>query len=1074
VFCDQCGTRLSTGAAQRFGSPQSYTPKHLAERILTSAVALEGERKQATILFADLKGSMELLADRDPEEARMILDPVLEHMVEAVHRFEGFVNQVMGDGIMALFGAPIAHEDHAVRACYAALRMQDSIRQYAETVRRSHAAVVRIRVGLNSGEVVVRALGSDLRLDYTAVGQTTHLAGRMEQLAEPGTVILAPATLALAGDYITVKPLGPIQIKGLTDPMDVYELTGAAPTRTRLQATAARRGLTRFVGRDAELEQLRRAGTKAGDGHGQIVAIVGEAGVGKSRLVYEFSRSPGLQSWLVLESAAVSYGKTTSYSPVVALLRRYFRIDERDDARTIREKVTGKVLALDRSLEPTLPALLTLLDVPVQDTDWQMLDPGERRQRTVDGIKALWRREASEQPLLLIVEDLHWVDGETQALLDDLVGILDAARVLVLVNYRPEYRHTWGDRPYYTEVRVDPLAAGSADQVLTALLGADSGLDDLKRLLIQRTEGTPFFLEESVRILVETEQLVGAPGAYRVAQSISTIQIPATVHAVLAARIDRLPPAEKRLLQAAAVIGTEVPFTLLREIAGVADADLYRGIGNLVNGDLLYEGSLFPEPEYVFKHVLTHDVTYGTLLQQRRRELHVRIVEAIERLHHDRLAEHVDRLADHAVRGEVWDKAINYLRAAAMRAATRSAYADAQVLFEEALRALARLPESRELKLQAIDLRLASRAALAPLGRYGHILESMHEAAALARELGDRRRLGLVLADIGARLRNLGDHDRAIDATRQAIDIATELGDLGLEIEAKYRLAQTHFALGDLMQAGTLFVETVRALSDNHPVSLPPFFAAWPRAWVGLVFAHLGRFAEAIEQAEDAMRIAQSAGHPHTVIEAHAALGGVRLEQGDLTAAFGEFEDAMALLSRRNVGDPNIFSGFGYVCVLSGRVADGLPLMEASIIGEASISAMGLGLAVRLSRLAEAYQIAGRAEEAAERARSALDLARKHKERANEALALRVLADIMARGSWSDADAALQQYEASLALAVQIGMRPLIAHLHAGFGRLYMRTGNREQAAEQRALAASMYRELGMNGWLERLEQARS
>ena len=1073
VFCDQCGTRLAAGAAPRFGSPQLYTPKHLVERIVTSPVPLEGERKLVTILFADLKGSMELLADRDPEEARMILDPVLEHMVEAVHRFEGFVNQVMGDGIMALFGAPLAHEDHAVRACYAALRMQDSIRRYAETIRRSHAAVVRIRVGLNSGEVVVRALGSDLRLDYTAVGQSTHLAARMEQVAEPGTVILAPATLALAGDYVTVKPLGPIQIKGLTEPVDVYELTGAAPSRTRLQAAAARRGLTRFVGRDVELETLRRASAKAADGQGQVAAIVGEAGVGKSRLVHEFSRSPALQKWLMLESAAVSYGKATSYSPVVALLTRYFKIDERDDVRASREKITGKVLALDRSLEPTLPALLTLLDVPVQDSDWHMLDPAERRQRTLDGIKALWCREASEQPLLLIVEDLHWVDSETQALLDNLVAVLESARVLVAVNYRPEYRHTWGKQPYYTEIRVDPLAAASSDQVLTALLGSDSGLDELKRLLIQRTEGNPFFLEETVRILAETKQLVGTPGAYRVAQSISAVQIPASVHAVLAARIDRLPSAEKRLLQAASVIGTEVPFALLGDIAEMADTDVHRGLATLVSADLLHEARLFPEREYVFKHVLTHDVTYGTLLQQRRRELHVRVVEAIERLHRDRLAEQVERLADHAVRGELWDKAVDYLRTAAMRAATRSAYADAHALFDEALRALARLPASRERTLQAIDLRLDSRAALAPLGRYGQILDSMHEAAALARELGDRRRLGLVLADIGARLRNVGDHDGAIAATRQAIDIATELGDLGLGIEATYRLAQTHFALGDLKQAGALFVKTAKALPDGgaaERASLPRFFPAWPRAWVGLVFAHLGRFADAIAYARDAMDIAQSSSHLHTVVEAHGALGGVRLEQGDLTTAFREFENAMDLLKRRNIGNPNVLSGFGYVCALSGRVADGLSFMEASVVGEASISAMGLGLSVRLSRLAEGYSLAGRTAEAADRATSAIDLARKHKERANEAWALRTLANIIAARDRSG-DEAARHYEAGLALARDIGMRPLVAHCHFGLGKLYSRTGKGQRSIKQLATAATMYRDLGMSTWLDRVQQ---
>jgi class 3 adenylate cyclase/tetratricopeptide (TPR) repeat protein len=1057
----------------RFASPQSYTPKHLAERILTSRSALEGERKQVTILFADLKGSMELLADRDPEEARMILDPVLEHMVEAVHRFEGFVNQVMGDGIMALFGAPLAHEDHAVRACYAALRMQDSVKHYAEEVRRVHAAVVKIRVGLNSGEVVVRALGSDLHVDYTAVGQTTHLAGRMEQLAEPGAIVIAPATLALVADYIAVKSLGPVRVKGLAEPVDVYEVTGPEPTRTRLQAAAARRGLTRFVGRDVELQQLRRAQAEAADGHGQVVAIVGEAGVGKSRLVYEFNRRR--QNWLVLDSAAVSYGKATSYLPVIELLGRHFNIDPRDDVRAIREKVTGKVLTLARTLEPILPALLTLLDVPVDEPAWRALDPVERRRRTLDAVKTLWFEQARERPLLLIVEDLHWLDGETQALLDELVDGLESARLLLLVNYRPDYRHAWESSRHYTEIRIDPLASTDVDEVLQALLGADPALDQLKRLLIQRTEGNPFFLEESVRLLVDTKRLAGEPGAYRLAEPVATPQIPASVHALLAARIDRLPAADKRLLQAAAAVGTHVPVVLLREIAETSEPDLRQSLANLVAAEFLYEANLFPDSEYAFKHVLTHDVTYGTLLQQRRRELHASIAGAIEGLYSDRLAEHFERLADHAVRGELWDKAITYLRGAGMKAATRSTYAEALTFFEEALRVVARLPDSRDTKTQAIDLRLESRAALAPLGHYGRILELMREAEIIATEIGDRRRLGLVLADLGARLRNVGDHVHAFEASRQALDIATELGDAGLEIEAKYRLAQTHFALGALVQAGALFLETAQALTDQdiaRRAALPKFFAAWPHAWVGLVFAHLGRFAEAIEHAQQAVTIAQSADHAHTVIEAYGALGGVNLEQGDLAGALRAFENGMALIRRRNVADPNILSGLGYVYALSGRLAEALPLLETSLVGEASISAMGLGLAVRLRRLAEAYSLAGRAAEAADRARSAVDLARKHGERANEALALRALAEVMARSERSDAGAAVQHYEASLALAQGIGMRPLIAHCHFGLGNLHVRAGKRQQAAEQLATAIAMYRDLSMGTWVERLQKA--
>ena len=362
-FCGGCGASLASTppGADKFATPQSYTPRHLAEKILTSRSALEGERKQVTVLFADLKGSMELLADRDPEDARKILDPVLQLMMEAVHRYEGTVNQVMGDGIMALFGAPLAHEDHAVRACYAALRMQESVAQYAEGVFRAHGVPLQIRVGLNSGEVVVRAIGSDLHMDYSAVGQTTHLAARMEQMATPGTILLAPATLQLAEGYVQVATRGPVAVKGLPDPVEVYALTGASALRSRLHASAPR-GLTRFVGRDAEIEQLRRTLTLAQDGHGQLIAVVGEPGVGKSRLAYEFTHSHRTQEWLILEAGSVSYGKATSYLPVIDLLKGYFKVHDRETHREIREKVTGKLLTLDRTLEPTLPALLALLD----------------------------------------------------------------------------------------------------------------------------------------------------------------------------------------------------------------------------------------------------------------------------------------------------------------------------------------------------------------------------------------------------------------------------------------------------------------------------------------------------------------------------------------------------------------------------------------------------------------------------------------------------------------------------------------------------------------------------------------
>ncbi len=460
----------------RFASPTSYTPKHLAEKILTSKSAIEGERKQITVLFADLKGSMELLGDRDPEDARKLLDPVLELMMEAVHRYEGTVNQVLGDGIMALFGAPVAHEDHAVRACYAALRMQESVKRHAEEIFRSHGVLIQIRVGINSGGVVVRAIGSDLQMDYTAVGQTTHLAARVEQLAAPGSILLAPMTLQLAEGYIQVTSRGPVPVKGLADPIEVYEIVGPGAVRSRLHAAAAR-GLTRFVGRDSEIEQLHQALESAQGGHGQVVAVVGEPGVGKSRLYWEFTHSHRLQGCHVLESGSASYGKATAYLPIIDLLKAYFRIEERHETRTIREKVTGKVLSLDRALEPALSALLALLDVPVEDAAWARLDPSQRRQRTMEAVKGLLLRESQMQPLLLLVEDLQWIDAETESVLDSLVESLPTARLLLLVNYRPEHQHGWGSKTYYRQLRLDPLPEQGADDLLTSVLGTDTSLD---------------------------------------------------------------------------------------------------------------------------------------------------------------------------------------------------------------------------------------------------------------------------------------------------------------------------------------------------------------------------------------------------------------------------------------------------------------------------------------------------------------------------------------------------------------------------------------------------------------------
>ncbi len=1056
----------------RFASPESYTPKHLAEKILTSKSALEGERKQVTVLFADLKGSMELLADRDPEEARRLLDPVLELMMEAVHRYEGTVNQVMGDGIMALFGAPLAHEDHAVRACYAALRMQEAVKRYAGETRRTQGVEVDIRVGLNSGEVVVRSIGSDLRMDYTAVGQTTHLAARMEQLASPGTIRLTAETLRLAEGYVEVKSLGPIPIKGLPEPVEVYELTGAGTARTRLQA-AALRGLTRFVGRDAEIEHLRRVLGQAGAGRGQVVAIVGEAGVGKSRLVYEFTHSHRVQDWLILDASSVSYGKATSYLPVIDLLKGYFKIGDRDDHREMRDKVLGRVLGLDRALEPLLPSLLALLDLPVEDTAWQNLDPPQRRQRTLDAGKRLLLRESQVQPLLVVFEDLHWIDGETQALLDSLVESLASARLLLLVNYRPEYEHRWGSKTAYSQLRLDSLPAESAAELLAALLGPDPGLAPLTQMLVKR--GNPFFLEETVRTLVETGALAGERGAYRLTRPVEALQVPATVQTILAARIDRLPPEEKQLLQAASVIGKNVPHALLAAIADQPEEALRRGLAHLQEAEFLYETQLFPDLEHTFKHALTHEVTYEGLLQDRRRQLHTQIVAAIERLYAERLSEHVERLAHHALRGQLWDKAVRYSRQAGTRALDRSAAREALAHFDQARAALRELPESRERTEQLIDLCFEQRNALVPLGEFARVGEVLNEARALAEGLGDQRRLGWALGYLAFLYSNLGESGRGIEAGESACAIAEAVGDLGLRVGATYYLGLALWFAGDLRRAADALRAAI-ALVKGAPLGerfglpgggLPAALARFVLAWV---LAELGEFAEAVAAGEEGLRIAQAAGHPFSEVWARWGLGYAHLRHGDFAAATRVLEQGLALCRGMEIrfALPFVAASLGSAYLWSGRATDAVPLQEEAVEAMTAMRILGFRSPL-ITFLAEAYLVLGRVAEAREQAEQAVALARAHQERGFEAWGLKLLGDVHAHEP-AEAEQAGDRYRQALALATELGMRPLVAHCHFGLGKLHARTGQREEARQHLATATTPYREMDMQFWLEQAE----
>jgi class 3 adenylate cyclase/tetratricopeptide (TPR) repeat protein len=1074
-FCQTCGQPLPQAedpgrfAREKYGAPHTYTPRHLAEKILTSKASLEGERKQITVLFADLKASMELLAERDPEDARTVLDPVLELMMDAVHRYEGTVNQVMGDGIMALFGAPLAHEDHAVRACYAALRMQETVNAYAETVRASVGIRVQIRIGINSGDVVVGGIGSDLATAYTAVGRTTHLASRIEQLSPPGSIRITADTLKLAEGFVETRELGPSPVKGLAEPVTLYEVIGASALPSRLQI-AVTRGLTAFVGRAAEMDQVRQALERAKGGLGQVVAMVGEPGVGKSRLFYEFIHSPDVRDCLVVESVAQSYGKTSAYLPVIELLRRYFRIDERDGTESIREKLVARLRAVDRALEPFLPAFLWLLTVSAADTAWEGLDPAQRRRRIVDGVKALLVRESQVRPVVVVFEDLHWIDSETQALLETLVDAIRAARVLVLVNYRPEYTPGWTSKAHYRQVRIDPLQAPSAAELLESLLGCDPTVQPLTRLLIERTEGTPFFLEESVRMLVETKALVGERGAYRLVMPLATIEVPPTVNAILAARIDRLLPADKHRLQEASVLGKDVPLPLLVAIADEAEDDVRHSLARLQAAELVHETQLFPDLEYAFTHALTHEVAYGTLLHDRRRALHVKTLEAIEARYPARLAEYAEPLADHGVRGEVWDKAAGYLHLAAANAWARGAPEEAVERYERALEVLARLSRTPENIRRSIDIRLSLSPPLSLMGHTTRAIGLTEEAARLAGELGDQLTLGRIAMRIGAPLWIEGRYSESIDYAHRALEIATDTGDAPLRVGATYTLAVNYGALGRYRSAIELLIPMVDGpdaevakLVIGANLSVYTSACSWLAAFVGL----LGDFPRATRYGERGLAPARSEPLAEAMLFCLRTVA--PLVQGEFTEAAELADTAVRLCEPANLSVwlSNAYSLRGSTRVWLGRLEEGLADLEqgATLYETAGGKA---SLAFLLYRWAEGLFLANRPE-ARGIARRALELAVARGERANEASALHVVAQIEAREA-PDGEAADAHYRRAFALGTEIGLRPLVARCHLGLGELYQRSGKRDRVREHLAAATAMFREMNMRYWLEKAE----
>ncbi len=942
-FCDGCGAPVARAAAEP-RAVRDYTPRHLVDKVLATRSALEGERKQVTVLFADVKGSLELSRAVDPEVWHGILERFFTVLSDAVHRFEGTVNQYTGDGIMALFGAPIAHEDHAQRACYAALQMRDDLGEVVRAVKREHGLGFSTRVGIHSGEVVVGKIGDDLRMDYTAQGATVGLASRMEQLASPDTIYLSDTAARLVGGYFALDDLGEFPVKGLDAPARVHQLTGVGALRTRFEVSRAR-GLTRFVGRDADMTTLEAAFAQASTGNGQVVGVVAPAGTGKSRLCFEFLERCRARGVPVIEGHALSHGKNVPFLPMLEVFRAYYGITAQDDARTVREKIAGRLLLLDESFREALPIVFEAFGAPDPARPPPPMDADTRQRQLFGVLRRVVRGE--DEPFVAFLDDLHWLDPTSELFLAQWVDAVQGGRTLLLVNFRPEFHADWTQRSWYRQIALAPLGPEAIQELLDDLLGRDPSVAGLAARIHQRTGGNPFFTEEVVQGLIESGKLEGKRGAYRLIEPVSRLEIPGSVTSLLASRIDRLGEREKHVLQAAAVLGKTFSEPLLEAIAELPQSDLRAALDALKRGEFLYEQSLYPVAEYAFKHPLTQEVSLGSQLGERRKKLHAAAAQALEVALAARLDESAALLAHHWEEAGRAREAARWQRRAAQWVRGRDSVQ--AIRHWQRVRVLATgLGEDEE----AQRLALEACSAIATMGgwRLGLAPEEMAEITeqgrALARRFGDRGALVRITGAEAARKGVGGDTRGYYEGALEAEGLIDGTVDFESRLNARLNRGYSSYCLGRMPEAlreieevGALAGSDLRAGFEGFGFSAVP----WCDHMAGNALAHLGRLDESRERTSAAIR---------------------RARESELKENLGWALSVPALIAW-----------------LAGAPMPGLPEPRAAALEALEIAE---GLASRYSRayasyvLAQAHLVSGSFEEAERSASEGLTLVREH------------------------------------------------------------------------------------------------
>ena len=1063
-FCNQCGGPLPlTDNADRV-QPPSPRPAPPPPADDTQALP-EGERKLVTALFVDIINSTGLEQDLDPEEARALVDPALKLMIEAVRRYDGHVVQSTGDGIFALFGAPVAHEDHPQRSLYTALRLQEDIRRLGDRLRAEGRAPIQIRAGVNTGEVVVRQIQTgEAQTEYTPIGHTVNLASRVQSLADAGSIVISDATRKLVEGYFALRPMGSSRVKGIDEPIDVYEVIGLGPLRTRLDKSAGR-GLSKFVGRNEEKDLFRSAAEKARSGSGQIVAVVADPGVGKSRLFFEFKTEVSA-AWTVLEAFSVSHGKGSAYLPLIELLHNYFGFAGGDNASARREKVAMKIGRLDAGLENTLPYLHALLEIGNEKEHLGGMDAQLKRSRTLEALLRLLLSEAHRHPLIIIVEDMQWLDDESQAVLDLLVDRIDTAKILLLVNHRPEYKLRWEDKAHCQRVRLESLGQLNAGEMLSAALGNSPDLAPLKHVIIETTGGTPFFMEETVQALFDEGALQRENGIVKLVRPLASLRIPPTVQAILAARIDRLHNDEKNLLQTLSILGREFVHSLAKAVAGRSEADLDRLIVNLQLGEFVFEQPSIADIEYTFKHALTQEVAYNSVLLERRRQLHETVGHAIELIYSASLDDHVADLAHHFARSANQAKAIEYLQLAGSQAASRGALPQAVQDFESALALLKSFPGGPV--RDQLELRVLAPLGTAYIAARGYAAPEVgpvfQRARTLCEKIGEPQQQFAVLFGNFAWRVVRGEMDLSMDLAHEALGVAERLDDPGVWMEALFLLGVTLFYRGDFVGAREQYERALSQYDDRERTR------AWAgrvgedagvthRCYLALALWHLGYPDRAFRLSQEMLSIARSIDHPYSLAYAQHHASWLYQQMRLPVETLASSEEGVRMSAEH--GFP-LFQATGVVygaaaLLLQGRTHEALPALMKGFDAYRATGA-ALALPYYLGLVGDALAQAGMGADAAKVFDNALAIAERSDERCQEAELYRLKGELALRQG-EDLVEAEGHFLRAIGTAKEQQSKAWELRATTSFARLYQRQGRRARGRELLAAALGSYTE---------------